>query len=117
MPKPEPVLRLIIAYKLGRAALALLTGVAMVVLVAAGFDHEVRDFAARIHDHVVSRLALWLSALFMSAVAPGHIVVVTGALLLDGVMVLVEGWALWKGYAWGAWLVVGASAALLPFER
>ena len=116
MAQQEPVLRLIIAYKLARAGLALLAGLAMVVLLVGGFDQQLRDFAAELHDHVVSRLALWLSGLLMSALEPGHIGVVTGALLLDAVVVSVEGWALWKGYAWGAWLVVAASAALLPFE-
>ena len=116
MPKQEPVLRLIIAYKLGRAGLALAAGLAMVVMLVGGFDQQVRVFAAELHDQVVSRLALWLSTLFMSALEPAHIVVVTFALLLDSVVLTVEGGALWTGYAWGAWLVVGASAALLPFE-
>jgi uncharacterized membrane protein (DUF2068 family) len=31
-------------------------------------------------------------------------------------MLLVESWALLSGRRWGAWLVVGASALLLPFE-
>ena len=112
----EPVLKLIIAYKLGRAGLAVLAAVTLVVLLLAGLDAPVREFAARLHDHAVSALAVSLSSLLMSALEPNHIVVVTVALLLDGGVLVLEGWALWKGYRWGAWLVVAASAALLPFE-
>jgi uncharacterized membrane protein (DUF2068 family) len=38
------------------------------------------------------------------------------ALSLDGLLVFVEGWSLWRGYTWGPWLVVASTAALLPFE-
>ena len=112
----EPVLKLIIAYKLGRAGLAALAAVTLAVLLLAGLDAPVREFASRLHEHAVSALAGSLSSLLMSALEPNHIVVVIVALLLDCGVLVLEGWALWKGHRWGAWLVVGASAVLLPFE-
>src|SRR5689334_1711317 len=38
------------------------------------------------------------------------------ALTIDGVFVLFEGWSLRRGFRWAPWLVVVATAALLPFE-
>jgi len=34
----------------------------------------------------------------------------------DGVLTAFEGWALAAGVVWGPWLVVGATASLLPIE-
>ena len=114
--KREPALKLIIAWKVGRAVLSLLAGIAIVVLLAAGLDGPLRELVGRVHEHVVSQLALWVVKLVMSAIEPGHIVVVAAGLILDAGVVFVEGWALWKGYRWGAWLVVVATAVLVPFE-
>ncbi len=52
----------------------------------------------------------------MTAVEPAHALLVATALGLDGLMLLVEGWALFKGWWWAAWLVVVATSALVPFE-
>jgi uncharacterized membrane protein (DUF2068 family) len=38
------------------------------------------------------------------------------ALIADGVLTLVEAWALIHGHWWGPWLVVVATGSLLPFE-
>jgi len=38
------------------------------------------------------------------------------ALLLDGVLTLGEGWALYRRFTWAPWLVVIATGSLLPFE-
>jgi uncharacterized membrane protein (DUF2068 family) len=38
------------------------------------------------------------------------------ALVGDSLVSGVEGWALGRGYAWGAWLVVAATSTLLPVE-
>jgi len=37
-------------------------------------------------------------------------------LILDGALSLVEAWSLHRRYAWGRWLVVGATSGLLPLE-
>ncbi len=41
---------------------------------------------------------------------------ITVALVADGTMSLVEGWALLHGAWWGPWVVVVATGSLLPFE-
>lgn len=112
----EPALKLIIGYKLARAAASALGAVAGLVLVVTGLDAPLHRYAMAVHDHAVSALALWLSKLLVSAAESKHLAVVAGALALDAVVLLVEGWALLRGRAWGAWLVVAASGVLLPFE-
>lgn len=112
----EPALTLIIGYKLARAAASLLGAVAALVLVLTGLDAPLHAAAVAVHDQAASALALWLSRLLVSAAEPKHVLVVAGALGLDGALLLVEGWALLRGRPWGAWLVVAASGTLLPFE-
>jgi uncharacterized membrane protein (DUF2068 family) len=116
IPKRARALKAIIAYKLGRAGLSFVGSVVGLVLGLTGLAGPLQDWAAAVHDHAVSALALDLTRLLASAVEPKHIVVVAGALAVDAVVLLVEGWALHRGYTWAVWLVVGASAVLLPFE-
>jgi len=42
-----------------------------------------------------------------------HIVI---ALAFDGILSVIEGWALLRGRWWAPWLVVLATGSLLPFE-
>lgn len=116
VPRHAPALRAIIAYKLGRAGLSLVGSLTGLVLGLTGLAAPLQRSAEAVHDHAVSALALSLSELLVSAVEPQHILVVAGALLLDSSMLAVEGWALYRGHTWGVWLVVGATALLLPFE-
>ena len=116
VPRRAPALRAIIAYKLGRAGLSFVGSLVGLVLGLTGLAGPLQVWAAAVHDHAVSALALELTQLLASAVEPKHIVVLAGALAFDGVVLLAEGWALHRGYTWGVWLVVAASAVLLPFE-
>jgi uncharacterized membrane protein (DUF2068 family) len=93
-----------------------LGGVGGLVLVVSGLSQSLQRSAALIHDHAVSALALWLTGLVVSAVEPKHLTVIAIALVFDAALLFVEGWALYKGWWWGAWLVVFASGALVPFE-
>jgi uncharacterized membrane protein (DUF2068 family) len=45
-----------------------------------------------------------------------HLFIVTIAITLDGILSGIEAWALVMGHAWGEWLVIVSTAALLPFE-
>jgi uncharacterized membrane protein (DUF2068 family) len=112
----EPGLTLIIAWKWGRAGLSLLGAVAAAVLVLTGLAPRLQAYAVTVHDHAVTALSLAVTKLFVSAVEPTHMLVLAGALALDGATLLLEGWALFRGKLWGAWLVVGATGLLVPFE-
>ena len=112
----EPALRLIIAYKLARAALSLGVAAALAGFVSTGNSHVLRHWADDLRHHIASHSASVLAQHLAAAVNPHDLRLAATALTLDGLLVLFEGWALWRGYPWGAWLVVLSTAALLPIE-
>ncbi len=109
-------LNLIIGYKAVRASLALLAAIAGLVLLLAGLASRVHDAVAAAHDHAASALALNLTQLVATTLEPRHMAIAAGAVALDGVVMLLEAWALYRGWKWGAWLVVGATSLFVPFE-
>jgi uncharacterized membrane protein (DUF2068 family) len=112
----EPALRLIIAYKLVRAALALAAAATLVAFVGTGRSELLRQWADGLRHHFASHWAAVVSERIVTALTPHHLWLAATALTLDGLLVLLEGWALWSGRAWGSWIVVLSTAALLPFE-
>ena len=112
----EPGLRLIIAYKLVRAALALCAAAVLLAFIGSGHGEQLRDWADALRHHLASHSASVLAQHLVDALTPVHVRLAALALTLDGLLVLLEGWALWRGYRWGAWIVVLSTAALLPIE-
>lgn len=115
-PKREAGIRLIIAYKVAKAAAWIVLAATLVVLISAGQGPHLHDVAAALRHHVAGVWSMRLADLVVSAAEPHHLWLIVGALLLDGLVSLLEGWALWRGHWWGPWLVVVATSALLPFE-
>jgi len=112
----EPALRLIIAYKLARAALALGAAAVLVGFVGTGHGELLRQGVDDLRHHVASHWASVLAQNLVAAITPHRLWLAAAAFALDGLLVLFEGWALWRGYGWGAWIVVLSTAALLPVE-
>ncbi|HKP56157.1 MAG TPA: DUF2127 domain-containing protein [Polyangiales bacterium] len=112
----EPALRLIIAYKLARAALAFGAAGVLLGFVSSGNSASLRDWAQQLRMHVASHWATVLAEKLVAAVTPHHVWLAATALGFDGALTLLEGWALLRGYTWGSWIVVLSSAALVPFE-
>ena len=111
MQTRDPALRLIIAYKLVRAGVALLAGLTFLVLVAIRLDASLHAFALELDP-----AGAGFPAMLQWATEHRHIVAMGALLTVDGVVTFFEGFALWRGWWWGAWLVVGASGLLVPFE-
>ena len=109
-------LRLIVAYKLAKAALQAVAAVAIGLAVQAGWAERLAGIAMTYSEHALHptaiRLARWLSL----AVTPRHLEVLALLLAGDALVSAGEGWVLRRGYAWGRWLVVVATGSLLPFE-
>src|SRR3954466_12679940 len=105
-PAREPALRLIIAYKFVRAALALVACLALAVLTWTGHAHSLRDLADRRGEQATTHLGNLVAHALVTAVAPRHLWLAVVALGLDGGVTLIEGWALQQGHRWGVWLVV-----------
>lgn len=104
-------LELIITYKWVRGAVALLAGLALLLIIATGLDAPLRELA-----NELSGAAAGFGTTLLWATDPQHLLVMGALLTLDGVVTFVEGFALWRRLWWGPWLVVIASSLLVPFE-
>jgi uncharacterized membrane protein (DUF2068 family) len=111
----ERGLVLIIAYKLVKGGLWLVFAAATLVLMQMGLGDHMLGFAEHLRHH--SRAwSLELADLVVRAASRRGLATIVVALLADGSVSLLEGWALWHGHWWGPWLVVVATGSLLPFE-
>ena len=114
--RPEIGLRLIIAYKLVKACGELLLAAVLGGLLLGGAADRVHALDAALRAHLTAAWSLELTDLLARVATPRNVALTAGALVLDGVLTLCEGWVLYRGLAWGPWLVVITTGSLLPFE-
>jgi uncharacterized membrane protein (DUF2068 family) len=106
---------LIIAYKLGKGALWLVFAAVLLVTMRLGLGDRMLGFAAHLRHHS-GAWSLKLADLVVRAASRRGLWLIIVALVADGALSLLEGWALVHGHWWGPWLVVVATGSLLPFE-
>jgi uncharacterized membrane protein (DUF2068 family) len=106
---------LIIAYKLGKAALWLVLAVLIAVMTGMGLGADLLGLADHLRHHT-GAWSLELAELVTRAATRRGLWTMVVALVADALMSLLEGWALWHGHWWGPWLVVLSTGSLLPFE-
>jgi uncharacterized membrane protein (DUF2068 family) len=114
-PRRERALVLIIAYKLGKGCLWLVFAAIIVASIRAGLGHRLLGLADHLRHHS-GAWSLALADLVVRAASRRGLWTITVALLADGTMSLLEGWALLRGHWWGPWLVVLATGTPLPLE-
>jgi uncharacterized membrane protein (DUF2068 family) len=114
-PRRDLGVRLIVLYKAAKALLELACALALVVLAATGEIETLRGLAHQLRHDLASRWSLLLARALAALTNHGVHLVELG-LVLDGLVSAVEAWTLWRGYRWGAWLVVVVTAAPLPLE-
>jgi uncharacterized membrane protein (DUF2068 family) len=112
----EPALRGIIAYKFARAGLAFVLAIVLGVCISTGRTELLQQYAAQILHHFSSHFSSALADAIMRGIASPRVWLVVAALVVDGLISGIEGWALLRNRPWGAWLVVIATGALVPFE-
>ena len=106
---------LIIAYKLGKGVLWLVFAAVLLATMRLGLGDRMLGFAAHLRHHS-GAWSLRLADLVVRAASRRGLWTIIVALLADGALSIVEGWALLQGHWWGPWLVVVATGSLLPFE-
>jgi len=111
----ERVLVLIIAYKFAKGGLWLALALVFAVALHMGLGDRLRGLAEHLRHHA-NAWSLQLAQLLTRAATRRGLLTVTVALVSDGIVSLIEGWALLRGRWWGPWLVVVATGSLLPFE-
>ncbi len=107
--------RLIVAYKLGKAVLELVLGVVLVAL-SRSVTKELHVVVEILREHAVAAWSVMLADRLVGLATRGHVVLVGAASLFDAVVSFVEGWSLHRRYWWSRWLVVVATGSLVPFE-
>ena len=116
-PQRPAGVRLIIGYKVGKAILQ--TSAALVLFYGAthGLAAALADFAEKLREHAVHAWSNVVAAALLRFTKGRHSLWLAAyALLGDALLSSLEAWALLRGYIWGSWLIVGATACLLPFE-
>jgi uncharacterized membrane protein (DUF2068 family) len=111
----ERGLVLIIAYKLVKGGLWFVLAAGILVMMRMGLGDHLLGLAAHLRHHAHA-WSLYLADLAVRASSRQALWTIVVALLADGTLTLVEGWALVHGQWWGPWLVVVATGSLLPFE-
>jgi len=111
----EPGLVLIIGYKLVKGGLWLVFAAVLLAAMRMGLGDRMLGFAAHLRHHP-GAWSLELAEVVVRAASRRGLWIITVALVADGALSLVEGWALLHGHWWGPWLVVAATGSLLPFE-
>lgn len=115
-PASERALRLIIGYKTAKGLVEILGGVVLLVAISLGATRHVEEWAQLLRAHLTARWSLRLVAAMLAAATPVHFLVGALALLADGAFSFLEAFALHTRKIWGEWLVVVATASLVPFE-
>ncbi|MDP9000318.1 MAG: DUF2127 domain-containing protein [Myxococcota bacterium] len=111
----DRALWLIITYKLVKGVLWLVFAAVIAVAMRVGLEDRLLGFAAQLRHH--SRAwSLDLAQLLVRAASRRGLWTIIVALIADGTVSLIEGWALVHGHWWGPWLVVIATGSFLPLE-
>jgi uncharacterized membrane protein (DUF2068 family) len=119
---PQPALardgglRLIIFYKVVKGTLSLALAVVLVGMLLTNRTGPFEAIGVHLRRHVAGAWSVALARFLMSAAQPHHLRLIAAALTFDGLLSLLEGWALHHRHWWGPWLVVVATSSLLPFE-
>jgi uncharacterized membrane protein (DUF2068 family) len=117
LDRPRDVgVRVIITYKLVKAALQAGLAAALPVLRQLGVTTYWAARASRIAEHVAHRWTAVLARRIAALLTPTHVTLIALALAMDAALSAVEGWALHRRFRWAPWLVVVAGSTLVPFE-
>jgi uncharacterized membrane protein (DUF2068 family) len=109
--------RIIIGYKITKAILQLAAAAILFYGATHGLAASLASFAEKLREHAVHAWSNVVAAALLRFTEGRHSLLWAAyALTGDACLSSLEAWALGRGYAWGAWLVVGATACLLPFE-
>ncbi len=113
---PGEGLSVVVAYKIGKAAIELCAALLLVLAAWGGLQAPATALAADVERHALHGLGGALAHLLRTAARPGHLHLVAFALAADGILSALEGYLLWRRFAWARWVVVLGTGAPLPFE-
>ena len=112
----EAALRAVITYKWLKGAAQLVLATTLALSLVLGLGDQLARWAHEFRNHSTRAYAVLLGRTLEHATSPRGLHITLLALYLDGAVTCIEGWALHRRHPWGAWLVVGVTGSLLPFE-
>lgn len=115
-PQGEVGLRLIIAYKVGKAIVQATLAAVLPVLRGLGVTAHLEVLAIHLAKNVVHHWTAALAKILAALLTPNHLTLISLALALDAGMSAFEAWSLHRRFRWAPWLVVIAGAGLVPAE-
>lgn len=113
--EPAP-LHAIVVYKSIKSGLQLAFALLLAACWPLGLPEQLLHLAGWLREHLTQGWAARLAEWIVAGSINRRILLSIAALGVDGALTGIEAWALHTGRAWGAWLVVGTAAALLPVE-
>jgi uncharacterized membrane protein (DUF2068 family) len=115
-PPSAAGVRLIIGYKAGKGVVETFLAIALALMVTLGYVARAHDLALAIREHLVHRWSIRLAEAVLRNLTARHVYWLIAAVAGDAGVSFFEAWALWRGYLWAPWVVVGATGLLLPIE-
>jgi len=109
-------LRLIITYKVLKAAVQAALAALLPILQRLGVTSFWALRMTRLAEHVAHRSTAALARRIAALLTPTHVALISIALALDAALTGFEAWALHRRFRWAPWLVVVAGSTLIPFE-
>lgn len=109
-------MKVVVIYKIVKSAAELLIGCAFLALGSSGLAGKFAELARAVRHHAAPAWGIALAERLADVSTSHHVYVVAMAMIFDGILTGVEGWALYRGFAWGQWLVIGTTSSLLPWE-
>ena len=109
-------LRVIVGYKLARGALALALALTLAGSVIVDGGQSLREAALRLKEQFTGMWSTHLAEVIVRVSTPQGLELGATALSFDGLFTLFEGWALHRRLRWAPWVVIVATACLLPLE-
>lgn len=91
-------------------------GPSFLILGSVGLAEKLTAIARVIRHHATEAWSIALAERLIYASTAHNVFIVAVAVIVDGIVTLVEGWALHGRYRWSRWLVVATTSSLLPFE-
>lgn len=111
-PRAHPGLRAIALVELSKGLLALVAASGLELLGPAPLRRWVIELIHRFQLDPEHGAMAWLA----QGINPASVHLAAAAVLLYGVIHLVEAWGLWRDKAWASWLGCLTAAAYLPFD-
>jgi uncharacterized membrane protein (DUF2068 family) len=109
------VVRVIAAFKLGKALLMLAAAYGVAQLIDPQFAAQLSAWGAelpyRFEQHLIEHLLAWVTA-----TSTVHVRVISLAAIMYAAVFATEGFGLWWGKPWAEWLTVIVTASFIPIE-